>query len=227
VFSFDFNVGPDGTIQGGPGGIAGGEIQGLAATIASQLQAIQLPTPGGPQPPDGPHHLVHPHPQGQFFQVAPGPHPDPHAHVAGQLDRILDKLNAIEARLGPPGPQGPFHGPQPPQAQPGMQFQPGMPGPGMGMSGVGMMFPGAPHPPAPGGNPEEFRRHQEELARTHERLQEAFQDIRRRFGEQQERIERLEQEVKRLHEEHGSARPERERKKGERGDREKQGGKGT
>jgi len=76
---------------------------------------------------------------------------------------------------------------------------------------------------AHGGMAEEFKKHHEKIAHAHEQIQDRFQDIRRRFAEQQERIERLEQEVKRLHEAHGDARPERERKKGERGEREKQG----
>lgn len=254
VRAFALQVGPDGMTKGievaPPGNAPGGPMH--------EARAITVQVDGGQIKLEG----------------VPGHHADPHAHVAQQLQIILGKLQAIEARLGGPGP----HVAMPPQAAPHVPgHQPGGPMPGgpmlhpqpapqPGYPGAPNMFggPAVPPPPQPqpgpgGPNPDEINRrfeehardlhrhveelarglgerlkaqsgiaeevhkHHEKLARAHEQIQERFQDIRRRFAEQQERIERLEQEVKRLHEAHGDARPERERKKGERGEREKQG----
>ena len=152
---------------------------------------------------------------------------DAHAHVRQLLDRILDKVNAIESRLGGPGAPGPhaqhgqpMHqpGPQPPHGQPGPHGNPPHPGPqlgGVNPDEINRRF--EEHARNLHGRMEEMQRHlaerlqagggeqmkqwHQKLAETHEKLQQSFQDIRKRFAEQQERIERLEQEVKKLREE--------------------------
>lgn len=110
---------------------------------------------------------------------------DAHAHVGQLLERILDKVNAIESRLGGPGAQGqhpqPLHHPAPPPQAPGPQphHPQGMAGPQPphGQPGPQQVGPhgNPPHPgPHQGGvNPDEINRRFEEQARElHRRMEE-------------------------------------------------------
>ncbi|RLS30451.1 MAG: hypothetical protein DWH79_10745 [Planctomycetota bacterium] len=124
-----------------------------------------------------------PVPQRPNFQTGPGTRPNAPVQVTQQLDRILDKLNAIEGRLGPALPHGqpPIGGPapQPPHGSQPHGFQPhgfqphgfqqphailvapaqqifGMPGGGPGPQGPGPQGNVNPviAPPLPGGPPQ-------------------------------------------------------------------------
>ena len=214
VRAFAIQIGPDGVPKGievaPPGGLGG--ASGEHGPITLQIDGDLLNLGGGL-----------------------GQHPDPHAHVAQQLQLILGKLNAIEARLGGPVSYGqpPMGGPrsQPPHPQMTPHAGPHQPGPGPGgpspddlnrrfeehsrdlhrhveemARGLGEKLKGA------AGGGDELRQMHEKLVKMHEQLQDRFQDIRRRFAEQQERIERLEQEVRRLHEAHGAGRAEGEKR---------------
>lgn len=194
VQAFSFRVAPDGAVQGGPipgGPVAGGKDgagspQGKGAIVLSidgdviklgdgTIKLDGLPGIGGMM---------------KGMVVPPASGPDAHAEVRQQLERILDKVNAIEARLGgpgahgqphagphQPGPQGPIfqnQGPHQPGPQPHMQHQgPHQPGPG------GPPGPGPQPGPGPGGHhPDEINRRFEEHARElHARVEELKRGI--------------------------------------------------
>lgn len=195
VQAFSFRLGPDGVVQGGPidgGPVEGGKDgagspQGKGAIVLSidgdviklgdgTIKLDGLPGIGGMM---------------KGMVVPPASGPDAHAEVRQQLERILDKVNAIEARLGgpgahgqphagphQPGPQGPIfqnQGPHQPGPQPHMQHQgPHQPGPG-GPHGPGPQpGPGPQAGPGPGGHqPDEINRRFEEHARElHARVEE-------------------------------------------------------
>lgn len=138
VRAFAIQIGPDGVTKGievaPPGGLGG--AGGEHGPITIQIDGDLLNLGGGPDP-------------------HPGPHPDPYAHVAQQLQLILGKLNAIEARLGGPVPHG-----QPPMGGPGALPQypqmtphagPHQPGPHQPGPQSGGPMPGGPIPfPQPG-----------------------------------------------------------------------------
>lgn len=174
VRAFALQVGPDGVTKG-----------------------IEVAPPGGPS---GPAHEYRSHTvqiDGAQLNIAavPGPHPDPHAHVMHQLQVILGKLNAIEARLGPPGPHGqppmggmppvlslpPHVGPHQPGPQAGGPMPPHQPGPQMSGGPGGHQHP--PHQPGPGPggpNPDEINRRFEEHARD---LHRHVEEMARGLGE--------------------------------------------
>ena len=205
VFSFDVEVGADGKVKQGSGGPAGfnlDSIEGLEGIIARHAQSMQ----GPPQPPQGPHHPGQPHPQFQaplpphvptpFPALAMAPVPfDAHAHVTQQLDKILGKLDRLEARLGGPSPHGqppigplPHGGPQQPNAWRG--------GPGTRFHGR-MVPPGHQAPPHGGMPQDDLNRRFEELARD---LHRHVEEMARGLGEKLKGAAGGGEELRHMHE---------------------------
>lgn len=223
VRAFAFQAGPDGVAkQVAPGGPpAGGprhreERRQITVHVdGGELRLDGIPGLGasGPITLNGMPGIVGPiRGEGMVFTLDGGPaEGDAHAHVRQLLDRILDKVNAIEARLGGPGapphpgqpplhggPQGP--GPQPLGAQhlgpqqlgPGPQNPPPPPPPPPQQPAAGPQphhvqpGPQGPFPhqgPAPGAmmHPDELNRRFEEHARD---LHARLEEMARRFKEQ-------------------------------------------
>lgn len=187
VRAFAFQMGPDGVARGGPVGPQPGGPDGRQITVhvdGGQIRLDGVPPAGG----------------------------DAHAQVKQLLDRILDKVNAIESRLGGPGPQG-HQGPppQPPHAGPAPQPHqhagpqahqppPGQPGPGV-----------PPHlqrhladPPHGGMNPDEinrrFEEHARELHRRFEEMHHGLAEKMRGAAGHPEAAERLHRKLAEAHE---------------------------
>ena len=199
VQAFSFRLGPDGVVQGGAveggkDGAAGPQGKG-AIVLRVDGDVIKL----GDEAMKG---LVMQHHGG----------PDAHAEVRQQLERILDKVNAIEARLGGPGAHGQPHagpgphqpgpqGPMPPQPQGPHQPGPHQPGPHQpGPQAMMQPQPQGPHHPGPnpgGPNPDELNRRFEEHARE---LHSRVEELKRGVAEKLQGAGRGEEELRRWHE---------------------------
>lgn len=142
VRAFAFQLGPDGVAnQLAPGMIGAGP--GPDGARHGERRQITVHVDGGAIKLDGLPGMI------AALGGPGGPHPGPdaHAEVRQMLDRILDKVNAIESRLGGPG--APPHPGQPPH-QPG-PHGPGPQGPGPHQPGPGPQMMNPPPPPQPVG----------------------------------------------------------------------------
>ena len=218
VRAFAFQTGPDGAAKAVPPGTVhvqpvpgapqpGGQRQITVQIDGGELRLEGVPGMSGPIKLDGIPGLNRPlHVEGRLHAEATsgppgprgdGPAHDAHAQVHRLLDRILDKVNAIEARLGGPGAHG-QPGPQPhhggPQPQPGGPHQPGPQPPNQFGPQQGPHQP--PHQPGPqhavpqpphqgpqhgGMHPDEIHRRFEEHARN---LQARMEEMGKHLAEQ-------------------------------------------
>lgn len=203
VQAFSFRLGPDGVVQGGPVEGGGAERGEPGAAGPQAKGAIVLRVDGDViKLGDGTIKLDGLPGIGGMMKgmvVPPASGPDAHAEVRQQLERILDKVNAIEARLGGPGAHGqPHAGPHQPGPQPHMQPQgPHQPGPG-GPHGPGPQAGPGPQPgPGPGGHhPDEIHRRFEEHARE---LHARVEELKRVVAEKLQGAGRGEEELRAWH----------------------------
>jgi len=153
--AFSFRIGPGGVTMDGPPGakkegsegrpgsngpIVAGPMGKGAIVLRLDGEAINLGELGGGTI--------------KLDGIGPGKPGESHAEVARLLDRILDKVNAIEARLGGPGAHGgpgPHGGPGGGQVLPPLHAGPHQPGPGPHQPGPGPHQPGPGPQPGPGG----------------------------------------------------------------------------